>query len=245
MGLAAQAQTQALTQTEPASALKSQVEQWAATKQGLPRSQVNLEPLDPRLKVQACGSPLQIDQPFSAPTTLRARCRQPDWQLFVRVSYANPVAESSPSAPATAAVGAAPPGEAAAKPAQPRSAVVLTRSIPRGSLVGPGAVEVSTVSAREWDATVVTDPKTLNLMEATRDLPAGAPLRTTDLRPATLVRQGQLVLLTVGEGTGFLVSVRLEAMQDGRLGDQVLLRNRDSGRTVTGVVTGMNTAKGA
>jgi flagella basal body P-ring formation protein FlgA len=51
--------------------------------------------------------------------------------------------------------------------------------------------------------------------------------------------------MTVGQGTGFTITVRLEALQDGRLGERVMLRNADSGRTISGVVTGMNAAKGA
>jgi flagella basal body P-ring formation protein FlgA len=60
-----------------------------------------------------------------------------------------------------------------------------------------------------------------------------------------LVRQGQWVTMTVGQGTGFTITVRLEALQDGRLGERVMLRNAESGRTISGVVTGMNAAKGA
>ncbi|MFM8738243.1 MAG: flagellar basal body P-ring formation chaperone FlgA, partial [Betaproteobacteria bacterium] len=101
------------------------------------------------------------------------------------------------------------------------------------------------VPAREADSLLITDLQFLDQMEAVRDLPAGVPLRQTDIRPAVLVRQGQWVTMTVGHGTGFTITVRLEAMQDGRLGERVMLRNTESGRTVSGVVTGMNAAKGA
>ncbi|MFM8757087.1 MAG: flagellar basal body P-ring formation chaperone FlgA, partial [Limnohabitans sp.] len=71
----------------------------------------------------------------------------------------------------------------------------------------------------------------------------GAPIRSQDVRPALLVRRGQMVLLTVGQG-GFMISARLEAMQDGRMGEQIQLRNRESGRIMTGVVKGPNQALG-
>jgi flagella basal body P-ring formation protein FlgA len=48
----------------------------------------------------------------------------------------------------------------------------------------------------------------------------------------------------VGEGKGFLITVRAEAQQDGLRGDQIRLKNPESGRSLTAVVTGMNTARG-
>jgi flagella basal body P-ring formation protein FlgA len=115
----------------------------------------------------------------------------------------------------------------------------------RGSLLSPASVQATQVPAREADSLLITDAQHLEQMEAVRDLPAGVPLRQTDIRPAVLVRQGQWVTMTVGQGTGFTITVRLEALQDGRLGERVILRNAESGRTISGVVTGMNAAKGA
>jgi flagella basal body P-ring formation protein FlgA len=59
-----------------------------------------------------------------------------------------------------------------------------------------------------------------------------------------LVKQGQSVTMTVGEKSGFLITVRVEALQDGRMGEQVRLKNTESGRQISGVVTGPNTVKG-
>jgi flagella basal body P-ring formation protein FlgA len=52
------------------------------------------------------------------------------------------------------------------------------------------------------------------------------------------------VLVAVGEGKGFLITVRAEAQQDGTLGDQIRLKNPESGRSLSAVITGMNTARG-
>jgi flagella basal body P-ring formation protein FlgA len=51
-------------------------------------------------------------------------------------------------------------------------------------------------------------------------------------------------MFSVGNGKEFQISIRMEAMQDGRLGEQVRLKNPESGRQVSGVVTGLNSAKG-
>jgi flagella basal body P-ring formation protein FlgA len=50
--------------------------------------------------------------------------------------------------------------------------------------------------------------------------------------------------MAVGEKSSFQIFVRMEALQEGRFGEQVKLRNPESGRQVSGVVTGLNTVKG-
>ena len=82
------------------------------------------------------------------------------------------------------------------------------------------------------------------LSALTRDLSAGTPLQAMDVRRALLVQQGRMAVLNVGQNQGFQISVRVEVLQDGYMGDQVRLRNPESGRTLTGIVTGLNTLKG-
>jgi len=90
----------------------------------------------------------------------------------------------------------------------------------------------------------VGDEREMLNMELLRDLPANTPLRQQDLKSSTMVKRGQQVLVAVGEGKGFLITVRAEAQQDGTLGDQIRLKNPESGRLLSAVVTGMNTARG-
>jgi flagella basal body P-ring formation protein FlgA len=80
-------------------------------------------------------------------------------------------------------------------------------------------------------------------MELQRDLPAQTPLRSYDLKAAQMVRRGQLVMVSVGEGKGFLITLRAEAQQDGVLGEQIRLKNPESGRSLSAVITGLNAAR--
>ncbi len=59
-----------------------------------------------------------------------------------------------------------------------------------------------------------------------------------------LVKRGQIVLTTWTSVPGLVVSARMEALEDGRMGDTVRLRNRESGRVVSAVVDGPNSAQG-
>jgi flagella basal body P-ring formation protein FlgA len=52
------------------------------------------------------------------------------------------------------------------------------------------------------------------------------------------------VLISIGQAQGFQISARVEALQDGRYGEQIKLKNRDSGRMLTGLVKGPNQVQG-
>jgi flagella basal body P-ring formation protein FlgA len=91
----------------------------------------------------------------------------------------------------------------------------------------------------------VSDERELVNTELLRDLPANTPVKMQDLKPTAMVRRGQQVTVAVGgEGKGFLITVKAEAQQDGLLGEQIRLKNPESGRSLTAVVTGMNMARG-
>ena len=82
------------------------------------------------------------------------------------------------------------------------------------------------------------------LQELVRAVRAGEALRMSDLRQATLIRRGELVVMTVGSAATFQISVKAEALQDGKLGEQIRLRNTESGRTLSAIVTGKGQARG-
>lgn len=242
---------QAQTEGSPtAAALQTQAARWVASRQGLTPAQIQVQAPDPRLRVPACPGGYTFDAPFGSAQTIRARCADPAGQLFLRARWegsGEPDGRASerPERAAEAAAGTGQTGTAAGAATGTRRAVVLSRTVPRGTLLSPAAGEAVMLPAREVDSLVVTDLQHLHQMEAVRDLPPGVPLRSSDIRPAVLVKQGQMVQLTVGQGSGFVISVRLEALQDGRLGDRISLRNPESGRTVSGIVSGPNQAQGA
>lgn len=80
-------------------------------------------------------------------------------------------------------------------------------------------------------------PSTYNAPSARVQAPAQPP-------SPPLVKRGQIVLTTWTTVPGLVVSVRMEALDDGRMGDTVRLRNRESGRIVSATVNGQNSAQG-
>ncbi len=228
--------------------MASQVREWLGQTHGVKAAEVVIAPLDARLQVQHCNKALQVDHPFSSKGTVRVRCAEPAWQLYLQVTLPVVVAQTpapAPGAPSNAAPGAVatgPGGGATAAPA--RNVVVAKRLLQRGTLVQADMLEEKPAPSGPIDSSWLSTVKDAQQAELVRDVPAGQPMRSSDIRRAVLVKQGQSVMLTMGAGAGFQVTVSMEAMQDGRLGEQVRLKNPETGRLVTGVVTGANAAKG-
>ena len=103
---------------------------------------------------------------------------------------------------------------------------------------------VPTLLSREDRDSAVIGPQALDpqadisYSEAIRDLPPGTIVKQYDIRPQVLVKRGQLVQIVIGQSQGFQIVARVEAMQDGRYGEQIKVKNPESGRILTGVVKG-------
>jgi hypothetical protein len=208
--------------------------------------------MDARVQMQSCDRPLVIDAPFASRETVRVRCLgNPSWQLYLRVTpkpgVTLGVTPATPAPPASAPLvvaPATPKAAAASAPPTLRKVVVGRQFLRYGTALSPDMLEEQEIAASGVDLLAVSSIKDLEYGEMVRDMQAGVPLRSHDVRRATLVKQGQAVILTIGQSGGFAISARVEAMQDGKMGEQIRLKNPESGRIITGVVTGTGTARG-
>jgi flagella basal body P-ring formation protein FlgA len=221
----------AASATSPKDKMLLQVRQWVGQNQNTEPAKVEILPIDPRVNVLECPQPLLIDLPFASRESVRVRCAQPAWQIYLRVQIA---AAAAPAAAQTAQ---------AAAPVN-RTTVITRHLIQRGTQLQPAMLEEVSRPTLGLDPQAVSSLKDLMNGEATRDLPAGQVVRSNDIRRAVLVKQGQSALMTVGQGKGFEITVRVEAMQDGRMGEQIRLKNTESGRLLTGTVTGPGAVQG-
>jgi len=233
----------------PAETMAEQVKQWLSQTHSVNSKEVTIAPLDERLKVQACAKPLNVDHPFQSKETVRVRCSEPTWQLYLQVKLPNSgfvSANSSNGATNNSNVSTNNSNGATVQNPSvvPKTVVVARRLIQRGSILQPDMLEVVQASPGNADTQLLSSLKDAQNAELTRDIAAGQALRISDIRRAVMVKQGQSVMFSVGNGKEFQISIRMEAMQDGRLGEQVKLKNPESGRQVSGVVSGLNSAKG-
>jgi flagella basal body P-ring formation protein FlgA len=256
LGIPAFAANPGKPQGSPASAnevLQSSVQKWVAKSRKVKPEQVTLAPIDSRVKVRACNQALNMDVPFSNAEMVRVRCTQPVWQQFVRVSVSGLPPENSVPAPAVAQTPAVAQAQLQAnreaKPEVPPAVVkrwVLVAKVPlqRGMMLDETHVSREQVDTSVMPVNVLEQVSEVMHAEVVRDVRPGTPLRSQDIRPTVLVKRGQMVLLSVGQAQGFQISARVEAMQDGRFGEQIKLKNRDSGRELSGRVQGPNQVTG-
>lgn len=218
----------------PQDVLQNSVRQWASEQQKTPVEALEVAPLDPRLKVQACALPLVMDQPFGNPEDIRVRCTQPVWQLFVKVSN-----RLQPARSQVATARETPPNREVR-----RKVLVAAGVLPRGTVLNETHVVLAEVDTSSMGSPAYEAVADVMYSEVIRDLRPGQPIRTQDVRPTLLVKRGQTVLLTVGQSQGFQITARVEALQDGRMGEKVQLKNVESGKILTGVVKGPNVVQG-
>lgn len=123
-----------------------------------------------------------------------------------------------------------------------RPVLVARRTLMRGEKLNESMFEVVSRDRREIPPDHLLSTEGLANAELIAPIQAGAPLRTSQFRRSNVVRKGQLVVLTVNR-SGIEISVRVEALEDARIGDQLRLRNPDSGKTLAGIATGQGTAR--
>lgn len=228
----------------PQEVLVAELTKWVATQNEVPTDKVIVAPLDARIAVQPCASQYSFDYPFVNRESVRARCLKPAWQLYVKVGFAQvhqPLPASSKPTTQAAPVGPAPVPASA----ESRQVLVAASNLNAGQLLQPTLFKLERMDADKINKSHLLEATGLEGQELVRNLRAGEPIRLADMRAAIMVKKGELVQLIVGRPGEFQISVRLEAMQDGRLGEQIKLRNAESGRILGGVVTGKGSVKGS
>ena len=124
-----------------------------------------------------------------------------------------------------------------------RYVIVARQVIVNGQVITPDMVERRLESASTIGETSLKDIDEVLGLEATRTLRAGQKIVASDLIAADLIRKNENVRLTISKGS-LTITVETTALENAKMGEQVLLRNMDSGKEIRGIVTGRNEARG-
>ena len=239
-----------VAELSPRQFMLDQAVAWLSQSQGRAANSIQFAPLDERVMVRPCAGPLQFDMPFASRETVRVRCMgtaaaqagaqttaqaAAGWQLYLR--WVNAVGS------VVGDVRADPRADNKTAPTL-RKVLMAKQQLQRGTRLSPEMFEVVEMAVPNWTPAMLDSTKEVAQMELLRDIPAGALLQGFDAKKAILVKQGQMAMLTLGEGKGFQISVKVEALQDGRLGEQIRLKNAESGKILSGVVSGASAVRG-
>lgn len=111
--------------------------------------------------------------------------------------------------------------------------VTTTRPLAAGQLVQPGDLATMSGDLSQLPTGIVTDPTSAVGKTLRNSLGAGQPLRSDQLLPTLVIRQGQSVRV-ISQGAGFAVSSEGKAINNAAEG-QVAQVRMPSGQTLSGI----------
>jgi len=168
--------------------------------------------LDPRLRLQYCDQPLEINDNMPidlhrSRINVKVACRgSSPWRIYVPLEVS-----------------------------RSREAVVLTSDLQRGDRIGRSDVSVSTIDANQIHGQVFTDPEVVVGHVLTRAMRAGEVVTDRMVDTNRVIRRGDRVQIKAGSG-GVTVMALGEAQEHGGIGDRISVKNTRSGQTVQAIV---------
>ncbi len=177
---------------------------------------VTASQVDPRLRLQACDAPLEgFLPPGRDPlrtTTVGVRCPGgAPWSLYI---------------PVTVEIHS--------------EVVVAARPLRRGTRVHADDLRLATREVSRNRHAWFTRVEEVLGLEVRRAVREGDILTVQAVVEPLLVRRGGEVIIEAGGNGGVHITGRGEALQDGREGDRIRVRNLDSGREIQGRVIAPN-----
>jgi len=121
--------------------------------------------------------------------------------------------------------------------------LIAKTTIVNGQVVTEDLVESRLEAIASYGPKPLTKIEEIVGLEATRTIRAGQQLNTNDFVAADLVRKNETVRLVITRGV-LEITVETIALENAKIGEQVLLKNPDSGKEIRGIVTGRHEARG-
>jgi flagella basal body P-ring formation protein FlgA len=115
-------------------------------------------------------------------------------------------------------------------------AVVATRQLSPGEVIGPSDVELSEVNPSLLNVAVIQDVNDALGQEVKRSVPAGQLVQSSNLRRPVLVKKGELITV-YSLAAGVQVKARAKALADGSLGEVIVLQGSETKRQFQARVT--------
>jgi flagellar basal body P-ring formation protein FlgA len=192
-----------------------------------------------RIDIKACAN-WQFDLPFGPGQGLRAKCAKPKQQIFLTLEQR---VERPAKSPKQSPLAEQPAAVAQPEPVSRQTVVVAKQAIRPLQALSTTQFELLEKEVPAHISEPVLSLQDLNHQQLTRPLKAGEILLQRDLRPAVLVKRGQVVTVSIQPGPGLTITARLEAQEDGRAGQSIRFKNPQSGRILNATVIGPGEAR--
>ena len=121
--------------------------------------------------------------------------------------------------------------------------LIAKTTIVNGQVITENMVESKLEAITSYGPQALTRVEEIIGLEATRTIRAGQRLNASDFVAADLVRKNETVRLIIKRGA-LEITVETIAMENGKIGEQVVLKNPDSGKEIKGIVVGRHEARG-
>jgi flagella basal body P-ring formation protein FlgA len=169
--------------------------------------EIEIGEIDPRLHLAACASLSVTVPPAVSPTVAaRAECRAPFWNLYVPIHLH-----------------------------LWGRAVVAALNLAPGTKLSASDLTLARLDMLAANGAYLTDPSQAEGQILRAGVRAGAPILTPLLDRPLLVHRGDTLLLTLRD-SAMTIRTGVIALEDGRLGDRILVENPDSKKTVRAAV---------
>ncbi|WP_114417407.1 flagellar basal body P-ring formation chaperone FlgA [Marinospirillum perlucidum] len=206
--LSLMATTAAATPYQDLDALQEEARTWINSQldQESASHQIQFNTLDSSLRLQNCPAPLDFElhsnQELRGRTPIKVICDQANWFIYITADI-----------------------QVMAQ------VVVAANHLARGSLVtGPQIrLEERDISRLRYD--YFTDPQAVIGMEVKRRIQAGSILTGRQLNITQAVNAGDEVIIQA-RSSSLTIRITGEALEGGRIGDQIRVRNLQSGRII-------------
>jgi flagella basal body P-ring formation protein FlgA len=182
------------------------------------RSQVRLSPMDPRLKVKACGTPLDAFMPpggrVMGNTTVGVRCPEPGgWSIYVsaRIDIFGPV-------------------------------LVAKQPLARGTRIHAQDLELVERNLSNLPYGYYTDLQPVTGQLAKRTIATATVITPPMLQEPNLVKRGERVAV-IAESGPLKIRTSGKALNDGKSGDLIRVRTDGSQRVVDGLAVSAGVIK--
>ena len=121
--------------------------------------------------------------------------------------------------------------------------LIAKTTIVNGQVITENLIASKLETFKSYGPQALTRVEEIIGLEATRTIRAGQRLNASDFVAADLVRKNETVRLVIKRGA-LEITVETIAMESGKIGEQVLLKNPDSGKEIRGIVIGRHEARG-